>query len=68
METAGIYVSWMNVFDQLARRSSDEREFGLTRFTYEAGPAFGAFVRGLLSIRIDLSEVAWKVTSECVPG
>ena len=34
----------MHAYAQIARRARDDREFGLTRYPYEAGPSVGSFV------------------------
>lgn len=43
---ADIYTACMHAYAKIARRSRDDREFGLTRYPYEAGVSVGAFVGG----------------------
>lgn len=43
---AEIDPAWLRTYARIARRSRDDREFGLTRYPYEAGPSVGAFVGG----------------------
>ena len=48
---ADIEPAWMHVYAQIAHRARDDREFGLTRYPYEAGPAVGAFVGGFFEYK-----------------
>lgn len=46
LATAGIDSGWLTAYAEVARRCRDEREFGLSRYPYEAGPAVSAFNGG----------------------
>lgn len=48
---AEIDLNWIRAYGQLARRCRDYKDFGLSRYPYEQGPAVGAFTGGLFEHR-----------------
>jgi len=48
---AGIDTSWMVAHGMIARRTRDDKDFGLTRYPYEQGPSVSAFAGGFFEHR-----------------
>lgn len=51
MAEAGIDVKWMVVYGEIAERKDRDRNFCLSRYSYELGPDIEAFVDGFLDNR-----------------
>ena len=45
-DEAGIDNDWLRVYATIARRVRDDRDLGITRYPYEAGPGVGPFPGG----------------------
>lgn len=48
---AGIDSAWLTTFAEISRRYRDNKEFGISRYPYEAGPSVNAFSGGFFEHR-----------------
>lgn len=48
---AEIEPEWMRCYGMIARRTRDDKDFGLSRYPYEQGPSVGAFNGGFFAHR-----------------